>query len=94
MNITYINELEELDNIIDDIMPEEDPLFFIDEENTLDFIEAALILMNAYIDENPTAVSEPDFTELFIESVKELFFIQFEDHIDLNEDIEDDIKNT
>ena len=84
MNITYINELEELDNIIDDIMPEEDPLFFIDEENTLDFIEAALILMNAYIDENPTAVSEPDFTESFIESVKELFFIQFEDHIDLN----------
>jgi putative phage-type endonuclease len=93
MNVTYINELEELHNIIDDIIPEEDPLFFIDEENTLDFIEAALILMDAYIDENPTAVSEPDFTETFIESVKELFFIQFEDHIDLNEDIEDDMND-
>ena len=93
MNITYINELEELYNIIDDIIPEEDPLFFIDEENTLDFIEAALILMDAYIDENPTAVSEPDFTESFIESVKELFFIQFEEHIYLNEDIEDDMND-
>jgi len=91
--ITYINELDELENIFDDIIPEEDPLFFIDEENTLDFFEAALIIMDAYIDENPTAVSEPDFTESFIEEVKELFFIQFEDHIDLNEDIEDDMND-
>ena len=93
MSITYINELEELQNIFDDIIPEEEPLYFINEENTLDFIEAALIIMDAYIDENPTAVSEPDFTESFIESVKELFFIQFEDHIDLNEDIEDDMND-
>ena len=93
MSITYINELDELQNIFDDIIPEDDPLFFIDEENTLDFIEAALIIMDAYIDENPTAVSEPDFTESFIEAVKELFFIQFEDHIDLNEDIEDDMND-
>jgi putative phage-type endonuclease len=93
MSITYINELDELQNIFDNIIPEEDPLFFIDEENTLDFFEAALILMDAYIDENPTAVSEPDFTESFIEAIKELFFIQFEDHIDLNEDIEDDMND-
>ena len=88
-----INELPELIDILNDIIPEEDPLFFIDEENTLDFFEAALVLMDAYIDENPTAVSEPDFTESFIEAVKELFFIQFEDHIDLNEDIEDDMND-
>ena len=37
-NIIYINELEELKNIIDDIIPEEDHLFFIYEENTLEFI--------------------------------------------------------
>jgi putative phage-type endonuclease len=88
-----INELPELIDILNDIVAEEPPLFFIDEENTLDFIEAALIIMDTYIDENPTAVSEPDFTESFIESVKELFFIQFEDHIDLNEDIEDDMND-
>lgn len=93
MSITYINELEELNNIIDDIIPEEEPLFFIDEENTLDFIEAALIIMDDYINENPTAVSEPDFTESFMESVKELFFIQFEEHIYFNEDIEDDMND-
>ena len=92
-NIIYINELEELKNIIDDIIPEEDPLFFIDEENTLEFIEAALLIMDAYIEENPTAVSEPDFYESFVEAVEELFLIQFEDHIDLNEDIEDDMND-
>jgi putative phage-type endonuclease len=93
MSISYINELEELDNIIDDIIPEEDPLFFIDEENTLEFFEAALLLMDTYIEENPTAVSEPDFYDSFTNSIKELFFIQFEEHIDLNEDIEDDMND-
>ncbi len=93
MNITYFNELEELENIIDNIIPEEDPLFFIQEENTIDFIEAALELMDIYIEENPTAVSEPDFYECFADSVKELFFIQFEEHIYLNEDIEDDMND-
>jgi len=93
MNITYINELEELENIINNIIPEEDPLFFIEEENTIDFIEAALELMDIYIEENPTAVSEPDFYECFVDSIKELFFIQFEEHIYLNEDIEDDMND-
>ena len=49
-NFTYINELEELQNIIDDIIPEEEPLFFIDEDNTIDFIEAALLIMDNYIE--------------------------------------------
>ena len=93
MNITYINELEELENIINNIIPEEDPLFFIEEENTIDFIEAALELMDIYIEENPTAVSEPDFYDSFVDSVKELFFIQFEEHIYFNEDIEDDMND-
>ena len=35
MSITYINELDELKNILDDIIPEEDPLFFINEDPTI-----------------------------------------------------------
>ena len=93
MNITYINELEELENIIDKIIPEEYPLFFIEEKNTIDFIESALELMDIYIEENPTAVSEPDFHECFVDSIKELFFIQFEEQIYFNEDIEDDMND-
>lgn len=93
MSITYINELPDLNDILNDIIPEEDPLFFINEENTLDFIEAALLIMDDYIEENPTAISEPDFYDSFVDSVKELFFIQFEEHIDINEDIEDDMND-
>jgi putative phage-type endonuclease len=90
-NFTYIHELEELQNIIDEIVPEEEPFFFIDEEITIDFIETALLLMDTYIEENPTAISEPDFYDSFVDSIRELFLIQFEDHINLNEDIEDDV---
>jgi len=90
-NFTYIHELEELQNIIDEIVPEEEPFFFTDEEVTIDFIETALLLMDTYIEENPTAISEPDFYDSFVDSIRELFLIQFEDHINLNEDIEDDV---
>lgn len=90
-DFTYIHELPELDNIIDNIVPQEDPLFFDDEEITNDFIETALLLMDTYIEENPTAISEPDFYDSFMESIKDFFLIQFEDHIFLNETIEDDI---
>jgi len=88
-----IDELPELIDILNEILPEEDTPFFIDEEQTIDFLESALVLMDTYIEENPTAVSEPDFYDSFVESIKELFFIQFEDHIDLNEDIEDDMND-
>ena len=93
MNFTYINDLPELNNILNDILPEEEPPFFISEENVIDFIESAFDLMNNYIDQNPTAISEPDFYECFIDSIKEVFLIQFEEQINLNEDIEDDIDN-
>jgi putative phage-type endonuclease len=93
MNFTYINELEELENIIDNILPEDEPLFFIEEEHIIDFIETALLLMDNYIEDNPTAISEPDFYDYFVESVKELLFIQFEEHINLNEEIEDDMND-
>jgi putative phage-type endonuclease len=49
--------------------------------------------MDIYIEENPTAVSEPDFHECFVDSIKELFFIQFEEQIYFNEDIEDDMND-
>ena len=85
MIFTYINELPELNDILNDILPEEEPLFFINEENVIDFIESAFELMNDYIDENPTAISEPDFYECFVDAITELFLIQFEEQINLND---------
>lgn len=99
MNITYINELEELVDIIDTICADDEDededdedLIFTEEDHIVDFVETALHLMDIYIQENPTAISEPDFESVFKETIKDLFYIQFEEHINLNENIEDDIE--
>jgi putative phage-type endonuclease len=90
-NIVFKDDLEELKNIIDEIIAEEDPPLFNDEDDYLNFIETALIMMEQYIDENHTIITDPDFNEIFIEDVTELFYIQFENFVYQNESTEDDI---
>jgi len=78
-----------MDEIIEDEYYEED---FFDENNTEEFIETLLLLMDEYISENPTAISEPDFHETFLENIKSLFFTQFDDELKSNDnDLEDDL---
>ena len=92
-SFTFINELNELENIIDTIEEVEEPSIFT-EKNTLELIETALHLMNLYVEENPTAISEPDFQEYFLEEIKDIFYAQFEDHFwcfDYVEDVLDDL---
>ena len=86
-----INELELLKDILDSIVPDIEPSIFEEENDATDFIESVLKLMDTYIEENPTAVSEPDFEEIFDEEIRDLIMLQFEDHIIFNEDAEDDI---
>ena len=81
--------LPELENIIDTIVPEEEPYLF--KENEDEFIDMCIQLMYEYVDENPTLISEPDFHESMIENVKELYFIHFENNPFFNEDLEDDL---
>jgi putative phage-type endonuclease len=78
-SFAFMSELEELENIIDKIEPTNEPSIFT-EKNTLDLIETILHLMDNYIEENPTAISEPDFEEFFLDEIKEIIYIQFEDH--------------
>lgn len=54
---------------------------YFDENNTEEFIETLLLLMDEYISENPTLISEPDFHETFLENIKLLFFAQFDDEL-------------
>jgi len=86
----YIHELEDLQDIMNELVFEEEPSIF-NEENALDFIETALHLMEEYMNENPTAISEPDFHENLLEEIKEMFYIQFEEHILDSDYIEDDM---
>ena len=84
-----MNELPELDNVLDSIIPEDEPI--LSDIYASDFIESLLELMTFYIEQHPTAVSEPDFHDDFKEHILEFVFLHFEDELYLNEMLEDDI---
>jgi putative phage-type endonuclease len=84
-----INELEELIDISDSIIPEEDPIF--NPCDAIDLLESCIQIMTDYIEHNVTAITEPDFEEDFKENIQELMFCQFEDEINKYDEFEDDI---
>jgi len=88
--ITFLNDLEDLKDILDTLVFEDEPDFFTD-ETILEFIETALHLMNEFVTNCPNIISEPNFYEIILEEVTELFYIQVEDLIDID-DIEEDIE--
>jgi hypothetical protein len=73
-NIVFKDDLEELKNIIDEIIAEEDPPLFNEEDDYLNFIETALIMMEQYIDENHTIITDPDFNEIFANMMAEFYY--------------------
>ena len=105
-SFSYLHELDDLIDVLDtitfedaedededdDLENEQDVEFLFNEDDfAVDFLETALHIMDVYINENPCAVSEPNFHTTFKESIEELFFTQFEEHISLNEYIEEDL---
>jgi putative phage-type endonuclease len=89
-----MNDLIDLENILNSLVFEDECIpNIIDETNALDLIESALYLMEDYMNENPTAISEPDFEYEMLGDVKELFYIQFENEIIENDWVEDDIND-
>ena len=86
------SELEELEDIMDTLVFEEEPTIF-NEDNTLELIETALHLMEEYMVENPTAITEPDFHEILLEEIKEMFYIQMEEYIIESDYIENDMND-
>jgi len=87
-----ISELEDLLDITDTLIFEDEPSIFT-EENTLQLIETSFYLMEEYMHDNPTTISEPNFHEIILEEVKEMFYVQLEDHILENDYIEDDLND-
>jgi putative phage-type endonuclease len=87
-----INELDDLQCILNLLIFEDETTIFT-EENTLDLIETALHLMDEYMSEDPTLITEPDFHDILLEEIEDLFFIQMEEQIlsDYHDLIEEDI---
>jgi len=81
---------DNLTDILDELVFEDEPSIF-NETAAIDLLESALQLMDDYINDNPTAISEPDFQDDMIDDVKEVFYIQFEDQINASDMVEDDM---
>ena len=87
---TYIRDLSNLENILDELETE-DTTTFLDEKEETECVNSCLQLMHDYVHENPYAISEPDFEETMIENVKEIFELQLADFFYLSEDLDEDI---
>lgn len=92
MNNVFLCDLEDLTDILESLVFEDEPSI-LTQEYAIELVESAFHLMEDYMDDNPTAITEPDFEEFFMEEIKDIFYIQFEEHI-LNSDfIEDDLND-
>jgi len=86
----YIHELQELEDILNTLVFEDEPTIF-DEDGALELMETALQLMEEYVIDNPSAISEPDFYEELLEEIQDIFYIQFEEEILRSDFVEDDL---
>jgi putative phage-type endonuclease len=85
-------DLEDLDDVLDEINPDESiNSNILTSEEESDIIDSCIQLMSDFINENPTIISEPDFQETMIESVKELLFMNFDNFFQTNSDIEEEV---
>ena len=74
-------------DVTEDIIPEEDPRFFNDEES-LEIYQTCVHLMEEFITDNPKIISEPDFDDIFDENVQELMHSHFDFDIFYTEEAE------
>lgn len=88
----YIDDIEPLEDILYTLEFEDEPSVF-SEEHAIELVETAFHLMEEYMEEHPTIMSEPNFHDILLEEIKELFYVQMEDHILDSDYIEDDMND-
>jgi putative phage-type endonuclease len=90
--MTTLLDLEPLEDIMNTLVFEDEPNIF-NEEYAIQIVETAFHLMEEFMEENPTAISEPNFHDILLEEVKEMFYVQMEDHILDSDYIENDMND-
>lgn len=81
----------ELVDITDQIIPEEDPKFFNDEES-IEIYQTCIHLMDEFLKQHPKLISEPDFDEIFDETITELMHSHFDFDIFYTEEAEEEME--
>jgi putative phage-type endonuclease len=75
-------------NIIDLIVPDEN--IFLNEEDSIELYDTCVHIMEEFIRNNPTIITDPDFNDIFEENIDELIEAHFEDDIFyVEEDLEE-----
>ena len=88
----FLYDLEPLEDILDTLEFEEEENIF-SEDYALELVETTLILIEEYIKENPIVITDPDFCEIVLEDIKDIFYIQMEDSIMKSDYVEDDMND-
>ena len=81
----------EMIDVTDLIIPEEDPKYFNDEES-LELYQICTYLMEEFIIDYPTLISEPDFHDIFDENITEIMHSHFDYDIFYTDDAEDEME--
>ena len=74
--IKYMNDMEQLEDIIDFIEPENEINNNVDQ-----ILDTCFELIDYYIFLNPSAISEPDFEEVLIEELEEMLIEQLDNNL-------------
>jgi putative phage-type endonuclease len=88
----FLSDIESLPDVLDTLVFEEEPSIF-KEEYAVELVETALYLMEEYMDENPNVIADPNFHEILLEEIKDMFYIQLENHILDSDYVEDDMND-
>jgi putative phage-type endonuclease len=90
--MTTLADLEPLEEIMETLVFEDEPNVF-NEENAIELVETSFHLMEEFMAENPNLISDPHFHDILLEEIKEMFYVQMEEHILESEYIEHDMND-
>ena len=78
-------------DVTEQIIPNYHPRYFNDDES-LELYNTCLHLMEEFIKENPTIITDPDFEEIFEENIQELMHLPFDFDIFYTTDAEEEME--
>ena len=87
------NTLYDITDIIDitDLIVVDENISFFNGEENIELYQMCLHLMDEFINENPTIITEPEFEEFFDEDICEIVHSHFDFDIFYNDDAEEEI---
>jgi len=78
-------------DVTEQIIPNDHPRYFNDDES-LELYNTCIHLMEEFIKENPTIITDPDFEEIFEENIQELMHLPFDFDILYTTDAEEEME--